>query len=239
MISSAGLHFCASTAMGRPFTATDDDILHAAGKVIARRGPDGFSIAEVAADVGLSRAAIILRFKSTHALKVTLLTRMVENFAAALKALPQTPSADNVLRLAAFIGGYVRSRDNLASFFSTHNTNMRNPELRALELKRGQALRMAITSVMPKVAIDHSSAVSAFSAHLTGSIMAWLALDDENSRRYLVMRTQEWLTLAGVKWNEEVIQELLIASAEPEGANAPVRPRRRGKSSRAKRRAPR
>src|SRR5580700_2906759 len=101
--------------MGRPFTASDDDILNAAGKVIARRGPDAFSIAEVAADVGLSRAAIILRFKSTHALKVTLLARMVERFCAALQALPQTPSSDNVLRLAAFIGSYVRSRQSLAS----------------------------------------------------------------------------------------------------------------------------
>src|SRR5579864_2718623 len=100
-----------STIMARPFTATDEDILNAAGRVIARRGPDGFSISEVAADVGLSRAAIILRFKSTHALKVTLLTRMVEQFAFALKALPQTASGDNVLRLAGFIGGYVRSRD--------------------------------------------------------------------------------------------------------------------------------
>src|SRR5581483_11914618 len=121
MICSAAPANLRRHPMGRPFTATDDDILQAAGKVIARRGPDGFSIAEVAADVGLSRAAIILRFKSTAALKVTLLNRMVEKFAAALRTLPQAPGGDNLLRLAAFIGGYIRSRESLASFFATYS----------------------------------------------------------------------------------------------------------------------
>ena len=223
--------------MARPFTATDDDILDAAGQVIARRGPDGFSISEVAADIGLSRAAIILRFKSTHALKVTLLTRMVERFAAALQALPQTASGDNVLRLAGFIGGYVGSRQSLASFFSTYSTNVQHPDLLELELKRGQALRTAISNVLPKVKIDHQSAVSAFSAHLTGTILAWLAAEDQNSRHYLVMRTRDWLVLAGVAFHEEVVAELI---AEPLGAPDGLegRPtRRRKKNARAPRRA--
>ena len=177
--------------MGRPFTASDDDILNAAGKVIARRGPDAFSIAEVAADVGLSRAAIILRFKSTHALKVILLARMVEQFATRLETLPQAPSGDNVLRLAAFIGSHVHSRQSLARFFSTYSTNTQHRDLLELELRRGEALRAAISSVMPQVAIDHHSAVTAFSAHLTGSIMGWLALDDDDSRGHLVARNAD------------------------------------------------
>lgn len=200
--------------MGRPFTASDDDILHAAGKVIARRGPDAFSIAEVAADVGLSRAAIILRFKSTHALKVTLLARMVEQFATQLQTLPQTPSGDNLLRLAAFIGSHVHSRQSLARFFSTYSTNTQHRDLLELELKRGEALRTAISSVMPQVAIDHDSAVRAFSAHLTGSIMGWLALEDDDSRGYLVARTREWLKLTGVPFREAVVRELSAPPAE-------------------------
>lgn len=200
--------------MGRPFSASDDDILQAAGKVIARRGPDAFSIAEVAADVGLSRAAIILRFKSTHFLKVTLLARMVENFSALLKTLPQSPGGDNVLRLAAFIGSYVHSRESSAKFFSSYTTNIQDRELRELERKRGDALVAAISSVMPEVAIDHQSAVAAFSAHLGGSIVAWLARDDDDSRGFLVTRTRDWLKLAGVAFNETVVAEL----SAPQGA---------------------
>jgi AcrR family transcriptional regulator len=225
--------------MGRPFTASDDQILRAAGKVMARRGPDGFSIAEVAADVGLSRTAIILRFKSTHALKVTLLTRMVERFCAALQTLPQTPSGDNVLRLAAFIGGYLRSRQRLASFFSTYSVNIQDPELLELELKRGKALRSAIASVMPEVAIDRACAADAFAAHLTGTIMAWLAVDDDAPRRFVVRRTTDWLGLAGVPYSEALIEELAAAPAEPESVQAGSQPRRRRKATRLVRRTQR
>jgi AcrR family transcriptional regulator len=225
--------------MARPFTATDDDILNAAGKVIARRGPDGFSISEVAADVGLSRAAIILRFKSTHALKVTLLTRMVERFAEALQSLPRTPSGDNILRLSGFIGAYVRSRESLASFFSTYSTNLQYPDLLALELKRGQALREAVSSVMPETALDHDSAVAAFSAHLTGTIMAWLAAEDKSSRHFLVMRTRDWLVLAGIPFHEEVLAELVAEPLGEQGAQERPSARRRKTNARSSRRIPR
>jgi AcrR family transcriptional regulator len=232
--------------MGRPFTASDDDILRAAGKVIARRGPDAFSIAEVAADVGLSRAAIILRFKSTHALKVTLLARLVEEFATALQALPQTPSGNNVLRLAAFIGGYIRSRQSLTQFFSTYTINIQHRDLLELELRRGELLRAAICSVMPEVAIDHQSAVEAFQAHLSGSILAWLSTGDSNSRNYLVMRTQEWLKLASVPFSEEAVAEVSASplesggpKAEPDSGKAGSKPRRRKNAARSSRRAQR
>ena len=218
--------------MGRPFTASDEDILHAAGKVIARRGPDAFSIAEVAADVGLSRAAIILRFKSTHALKVTLLARMVEGFASRLKALPQSPSGDNVLRLAAFVGSHVHSREGSARFFSTYTTNVQDHDLRELERKRGEALFAAISNVLPEVAIDHASAVAAFSAHLGGSIVAWLAHDDDDSRGYLVMRTREWLKLAGIAFSEDVAEELLAAPATSAAKKVVSKPRQRKKTAR-------
>jgi TetR/AcrR family macrolide resistance operon transcriptional repressor len=220
--------------MGRPFTASDEEILDAASRVIARRGPDAFSIAEVAADVGLSRAAIILRFKSTHALKVTLLEKMVEAFATDVQTVPQVPGGDNVLRLAGFLGGYIRSRDSLARFFSTYSTNIQHRDLLELELKRGEALRTAIANVMPGVAIDHQSAVTAFSAHLTGCIMAWLANDDQDSRAYLVTRTSEWLKLAGVPFSADVFQELsapLAAPADGKRAARSARPKRTARAT--------
>jgi len=225
--------------MGRPFTASDDDILRAAGKVMGRRGPDAFSIAEVAAAVGLSRAAIILRFKSTHALKVTLLAKMVEEFARKLQTLPQTPSGENVLRLAAFIGTHLHSRHSSARFFSAYNVNIQHRDLLELEHKRGEALRAAICSVLPEVAIEHRSAVAAFSAHLTGSIMAWLAQDDESPRSYLVMRTREWLKLAGIPFSEAAGTELSAPPAESSGTKVGSTSRHKNKTTRATKRAPR
>lgn len=215
--------------MGRPFTFSDEQILHAAEKVIARRGPDDFTLAEVAGEVGLSRAAIILRFKSTHALKVTLLTQMVERFARAVEVLPTTPSGNNALTLAAFVGSYVGTRESSAKFFASYTSNIRNRELLELEKKRGEALQQAISRVMPEVSIDHESAVIAFRTHLTGTIIAWLSLEHADSRAYLVLRTREWLTLAGVAFDEAHVQELIaadaVSSARKKPAGRGARPR--------------
>ena len=227
---------CEYSRMGRPFTATDEQVLQAAGRVIARRGPDDFTLAEVAEEVGLSRAAIILRFKSTHALKVTLLTRMVERFARAVEVLPTTPGGNNVLRLAAFIGTHVGTRESSARFFAGYTSNIRNRELLELERQRGEVLQQAIARVLPKVGIDHESAIIAFRTHLTGTIMAWLSLEQADSRAYMVMRTREWLKLAGVEFDEAVVQELTGVDAGAAERKKPTVRSARPKGTRARKR---
>jgi TetR/AcrR family macrolide resistance operon transcriptional repressor len=233
--------------MARPFIATDDDILLAARNVMTKRGPDAFSIAEVASEVGLSRAAIILRFKSTHALKIASLQKMVQQFEERLQTLPQTPSGDNLVRVAAFIGSHTHGRENSLRFFSNYySSSVRDNELLELERKRGQALDTAISRVMPKNALTRQSAVLAFRAHLSGSIMAWLALENVGPRQYLVERTREWLKLAGIAFDERTIEQVLAeqpvnTSAETatplrsKGTRSGKRPVRRAKATNARR----
>lgn len=194
--------------MARPFTASDEEILTAAESVLARRGADGFSMAEVAAEVGLSRAAIILRFTSTQALKVKVLSQLVDRFVEALDGLPQSASGDNLLHLAAFIGNHTGSREGSARFFANFSANLDDRDLLRLETRRGEALSAAISKAMPKIAIEHEDAVVAFRAHLTGTIFSWLGSSDSDARRYVVLRTKEWLKLAGIKFSERLAAEL-------------------------------
>jgi TetR/AcrR family macrolide resistance operon transcriptional repressor len=195
--------------MARTPSVSDEEILEAARRVINRLGPGAFTITDVASEVGLSRAAIILRFKSTHALKVLLLNRMVDQFIEMLAQLPKTPSGDNLLIVAAFIGERAsnideraRKRGPLPSFFASYPANMEDPDLAALERRRGEALRVAVSRVMPMTTIGRKAAVTAFCAHMTGSIMASLAAEDTDSRAYLVSRTRDWLRLAGIPFAE-------------------------------------
>jgi TetR/AcrR family macrolide resistance operon transcriptional repressor len=163
----------------------------------------------VATEVGLSRAAIILRFTSTQALKVKVLSRLVERFSAAIEALPQTSGGDSLLQLAAFLGTHVGTREGSARFFANFTSNLQERALVQLEVRRGAALAAAISRAMPKVGIEHESAVIAFRAHLTGSIFTWLSLKDPDARRYLVLRTQEWLRLAGITFNGRLVEGLI------------------------------
>jgi AcrR family transcriptional regulator len=186
--------------------------------------------------VGLSRAAIILRFKSTHALKVLLLNRMVDQFIEMLAQLPKTPSGDNLLIVAAFIGERAsnideraRKRGPLPSFFASYPANMADPDLAALERRRGEALRVAVSRVMPMTTIGRKAAVTAFCAHMTGSIMASLAAEDTDSRAYLVSRTRDWLRLAGIPFAEDAT----VGSSPPrsgKAASTSPRPRKQPSS---------
>jgi AcrR family transcriptional regulator len=214
--------------MGRPFTASDEEVLQAAAKVLLRRGPDAFSIAEVASEVGIGRTAIILRFKSTHALKMMLMSQFVEHFAVSIATLPKLSGGDGLLQLAAFIGAKVHSRENGAKFFAGFSANLDDPDLLRLEAKRGDILCKAISAAMPKVAIAHDSAVTAFLAHLTGSIIAWLSTDDADPCRYLVMRTKEWLKLAAIAFNEQFAEQLCQAPEPSRAATRTTNKSRRG-----------
>jgi AcrR family transcriptional regulator len=199
--------------MARPIIASDEEILQAAHRVLDRRGPDAFSIAEVATEAGISRATIILRFRSTSALKLTLLTQVVQYFADAVAQVPKPKGGDGLLHIAAFIGTHLYSRESSAKYFARYNLNMQDSELAALEHKRGKVLLDAISAVMPKVAIEHDAAARAFLSQLTGNIIAWLATDDQDSRRYLVLRARDWLQLAGIRYSEQLVQELTASTA--------------------------
>lgn len=61
--------------MPRPRLATDDAILTASARVLLRDGPDRFTLAEVARQVGLSRAALIARFDNRDGLRARLSDR--------------------------------------------------------------------------------------------------------------------------------------------------------------------
>lgn len=204
--------------MARPQTASDEEVLQAAGRVITRRGYDAFTLSEVAAEVGLSRAAIILRFKSTQELKIRLTTELVERFNAALATLPVARSGDGLLAFIAFIGGMIAGRSRLSSFLSMHRANLQDGALAALERARGEAMREAISQRMPRTALAHDSAVLAFSAHLSGSIMAWEAHGKGDARSYLLARTKEWLTLAQIPYANRLVDA---------GPNPSLAPRRK------------
>ncbi len=205
--------------MARPKTASDEAILQAAHRVFVRRGYDGFTLSEVAREVGISRAAIIQRFESTHALKMTLTRSMVDQFCKLMDSLPVSRDGDALVSLTAFIGQMVADRQQLGFFMQNLAADMNDEALAKLEAERGRALYTAIAVRMPELTLPHESAVKLFAAHLGGALMQWqLEPEHIDARTYLVERTRAWLDLAGVRYSAEVMEyphsEALEATAE-------------------------
>lgn len=189
--------------MARPKQASDEEVLEAAHRIYRERGHQGFTLSELARDVGLSRAAIIQRFDSADALRMKLARERVGRFATILEGLPVTRGGDALVSLAAFIGGMVGGRRQLASFMQNMQADLGDGELRELEKTRGQAMLDAIEARMPAVAIDRASAALAFRAHLSGSLMQWQVEERAISPAdFLVERTRDWLRLAGIPFGD-------------------------------------
>lgn len=73
--------------MARPRKITDEQLLDAAGRVIARLGP-GFTLADVAGQAGVTPGTLVHRFGSKHALLVA----MFEQAIAAARRTPPEPA---------------------------------------------------------------------------------------------------------------------------------------------------
>lgn len=188
--------------MPRPLTATDDDIMEAAQKVLALRGSSGFSVSEVARDLSLSRAAITSRFKSAQNLKQQVLVRNTELFKGKLSNLKLEKGAEGLLEIAELIGGMTNGRENFSAYMAKYASSVDDPDAMEIEQQRGQVLREAILAVMPETALAPEDAANAFMAHLTGSLLNWQAREDIPASSFLRDRTVKWLRLVGISGDQ-------------------------------------
>ena len=127
-----------------------------------------------------------------------------------------------MLAVAAFIGGHLGRRESVPSYFANYTANMEERELAAIERRRGAALRAAILTVMPETRIERETAAALFNAHLTGTIMNWVAADDEDSVAFLVYKTKAWLRLAGIPFNAEFSGTTPVAASARKTVSKPA-----------------
>jgi TetR/AcrR family transcriptional repressor of nem operon len=85
--------------------ATHTRILDVAERLVQTRGFNGFSYADIASEVGITKASLHYHFATKAELGVTLIARYSEAFAAALQRISATP-ADAARRLRAYVKLY-------------------------------------------------------------------------------------------------------------------------------------
>jgi len=204
--------------MARPQLVSDEEIFSAAERVLVQLGGHRFSIAAVAEAVGLSRAAIILRFKSTEALRDEVLKRMVQAFIDRMNAVDGAPGGNTLLLLASAVGAQISRRGLGTSFFDGGGQN-RSELLRELVRIRSETIDQAIARAMPKLHIERRDAVAMFSTHLGGTVLAWQSMENAELLPLMIERTCTWLTLAGIAYDKTFAKSLLPAPRR----QAPVR----------------
>lgn len=167
----------------RPRKASDAEILEATHRVMGRLAPNQWTLADVAAEAGLTAGAIVQRFGSKHRLMVALTKAAADGAAgtfAALRAAHDSPLA----ALRAYCVGFARMGEGpggVAHHLAYLQLDMADPELhrnvraqaRATRAALGALLDDAIAAGELPAGVDTAVLARVVESVLAGSLMAW------------------------------------------------------------------
>jgi len=153
--------------MPRPKTVSDDDVVSATGRVLQRVGPARFTLADVAAESGISPATLIQRFGSKRALMVAFARAESAKAAAPFESARRSNASPlGALRVAlAGVSEHFRSRQDVANGLAVLLDDITDDEMRA-----AAALHAETTEDAIHVLLDEAVAAGELNVSETGDL---------------------------------------------------------------------
>jgi AcrR family transcriptional regulator len=167
--------------MGRRQSVTDEAILMATMRAMAKYGPVDLTLAHVADDVGLSPAALIKRFGSKRDLLLAVSNAggkgMAEQFAA-LRA--RSSPLEALIDATTFLAKHTRSAEELAHHLAFLQTDVTDPDFRKPMLAMTRATLAGYQQLLDDAvakrelrACDTTKLARLLDAVVAGSLIAW------------------------------------------------------------------
>ncbi len=180
--------------MPRPKLFSDDVVLDATRRVIRRLGPERFTLADVAAEVGLARSTLIQRFENRVGLFRRVMARSTERLASELSGLPGGAGAQEVWRFLEALVSVLES-ERVNEYLLTVVEEMSDPVLAELARRRLRLIRQAIAERLPPSLPDRGEIARHLQAVLQGASMQWAIERDGELSRFVAARLRTALTL--------------------------------------------
>ena len=168
---------------GRRQKVSDDQVFEAARAVMSRRGPHELTLADIAAEAGVTPGRLVQRFGSKRDLLLALSARFAgsaEPLFAQLRSAHRSPLA--ALRAyASCMGNLAPSPEALARNLAYLQLDLTDAAFRAHLVENARAARHEIgTLVRAAVAagelrkdVDHGSLARTIETVISGSLMTW------------------------------------------------------------------
>lgn len=181
--------------MPRPRKVSDDDVFAATARAMTRLGPGELTLAEIAAEAGLTAGALVQRFGSKRELLLRLSAGAVDgnaDFIRGLRDKHRSPIA--VLRnYAACLANLAASPAALARNLAYLQIDLTDPDFRRHLLAQAKATRTAIAELLVE-AIDEGELSRDADARalarvvettLSGSLMTWAIYREGAAAKWL------------------------------------------------------
>lgn len=175
--------------MAHPKLVSDDEVLDATHAAMLRLGPDRFTLADVARDLGLSRAALIQRFGDKHALHVLAMERATIEVRAYFAAAPRRIGiAPLWVMLQDLIAGMGEGQ-GFSGYLLLLWADAGDPALNRLARERNVLVRDAIAERLPDDAARTANA-GLIQDVIQGATMRWLVERDGTLAAFVAAETR-------------------------------------------------
>ncbi|HWF78323.1 MAG TPA: TetR/AcrR family transcriptional regulator [Caulobacteraceae bacterium] len=159
--------------MPRRKLISDEEILDRALPVMAKAGPGGFTMADVARVVGVAPATLHQRFGDKQSLVERAFARDNARFVAWLEGLPGGVGAEVVIAVYAEATKLFGDNPSLADHLLWLREDIRDPALNRLARERFRLFRASIVQRLPPMPIPPERAADLLDALHHGAVVQW------------------------------------------------------------------
>ncbi|UHD45465.1 TetR/AcrR family transcriptional regulator [Aureimonas altamirensis] len=181
--------------MPRPKLHSDEFILDTALSILLQKGPSAFTLSDVAEAVGISRAALIQRFKDKATLHQKVMernTQEVRDYFASLSVEAGLDPLWAMLKgLIAGMGTGAETEGYLLLLWG----DVQNPSLRALAAERNQLVLKAIEARLPAAPHPPELTAGLIQTVIQGACMQWLVEPEGELATFMTERTRMLLSI--------------------------------------------
>lgn len=165
---------------------------------MARAGPAGFTLAALAAEIGLSPATLLQRFGSKRALIERAFARDNDRFALWIAELPSGKGVEATLAVyrAATEAFHGEPHEELADHLLWLREDIRDPAFNAMARARFALFRSAILERLPPTRLPAERVAHLLDAQCHGAIMQWAIEPQGALADYVMTSLSELLRLA-------------------------------------------
>lgn len=181
--------------MARPRKATDGEIFEAAFRVMQRRGPAQWTLAEIADEVGLTAGALVQRFGSKRDLQIELIRAFadgVPGLYAELRAAHDSP-LEAVRAYASQIACLADTTEGLAHHLDYLRLDLTDPEMHRHFRRQAEAARSFLRDAIADAVLEGELAPDTEADRLTrlvetvvtGSLFTWVTYRDGSAEAWV------------------------------------------------------
>jgi AcrR family transcriptional regulator len=166
----------------RPRATTDEALLEATARAVARHGPARLTLAHVAAESGVAPPTLVQRFGSKRGLLLALArqgSELTGQQYAAIRRAHASP-LDALFAVAACIAGMAATPEELANHLAFLSIDLTDPEFHQLALEQARAARGEIRALLDSAVksrelkpCDTHKLARAVQVTFSGGLIAW------------------------------------------------------------------